>query len=150
MTGRSPSCRRSGINRVRTGHRVLRHGPGLRTGRGLACADERWPPEGWIVVVRPPGAETGILARPRRRELQAAAVGNEALGRVGFFLRVDDLDGAGRLLTAAGVEFVIHPARGALPAGGGGSFPPPATGGRGGGRLTIPVRSRTQAGRGAP
>jgi catechol 2,3-dioxygenase-like lactoylglutathione lyase family enzyme len=58
------------------------------------------------VVVRPPGGETGILLAQADGERQAAAVGNQAAGRVGFFLEVDDFDAAYQRMTAAGVEFV--------------------------------------------
>jgi catechol 2,3-dioxygenase-like lactoylglutathione lyase family enzyme len=46
------------------------------------------------VVVRPPGAETGILLARADGEQQEAVVGNQVAGRVGFFLRVDDFDAA--------------------------------------------------------
>ena len=42
-------------------------------------------------------------------ERQAAAVGNQVAGRVGFFLQVEDFDAAYRRMTAAGVEFVTEP-----------------------------------------
>jgi catechol 2,3-dioxygenase-like lactoylglutathione lyase family enzyme len=58
------------------------------------------------VVVRPPGAETGILLARADGDQQATIVGNQAAGRVGFFLRVDDFDSAYDRMTAAGVEFV--------------------------------------------
>jgi catechol 2,3-dioxygenase-like lactoylglutathione lyase family enzyme len=61
------------------------------------------------VVVRPPGAQTGILLARADGEQQAAAVGNQTAGRVGFFLRVDDFDTAYERMTAAGVEFVTVP-----------------------------------------
>ncbi|MER7207199.1 VOC family protein [Streptosporangium sp. NPDC020072] len=61
------------------------------------------------VVVRPPGAETGILLARADGDHQATAVGNQVAGRVGFFLRVDDFDAAYRRMTAAGVEFVTAP-----------------------------------------
>ena len=61
------------------------------------------------VVVRPPGAETGILLARADGERQAAAVGNQMAGRVGFFLRVDDFDAAVDRMTAAGVRFVTAP-----------------------------------------
>jgi len=69
---------------------------------------ERGRPKRWVVV-RPPGASTGIvLARPdgageRRR------VGAQAGGRVAFFLRVTDFDAAFDRMTAAGVTFVRAP-----------------------------------------
>jgi catechol 2,3-dioxygenase-like lactoylglutathione lyase family enzyme len=65
-------------------------------------------PKRWVVV-RPPGAETAILLARADGERQAAAVGNQAGGRVGFFLRVDDFDAACRRMTAAGVEFLTAP-----------------------------------------
>ncbi|WP_245647275.1 VOC family protein [Microtetraspora niveoalba] len=65
-------------------------------------------PKRWVVV-RPPGAETGILLARADGEHQTAAVGNQVAGRVGFFLRVDDFDAAHRRMVAAGVEFVTSP-----------------------------------------
>ena len=65
-------------------------------------------PKRWVVV-RAPGAETAILLARADGERQAAAVGNQAGGRVGFFLRVDDFDAACRRMTAAGVEFLTAP-----------------------------------------
>ena len=61
------------------------------------------------VVVRPPGAETGILLAQADGERQAAVVGDQIAGRVGFFLRVDDFDAAYRRMLGAGVEFVTCP-----------------------------------------
>lgn len=74
--------------------------PALTTEGGLP---KRW------VVVRPPGAETGILLARADGERQAAAVGNQVAGRVGFFLQVEDFDAAYRRMTAAGVKFVTEP-----------------------------------------
>ena len=65
-------------------------------------------PKRWVVV-RPPGAQTGILLAQADGERQAAAVGNQTGGRVGFFLRVDDFDAARARLTAAGAEFLTDP-----------------------------------------
>jgi catechol 2,3-dioxygenase-like lactoylglutathione lyase family enzyme len=61
------------------------------------------------VVVRPPGAETGILLARADGERQTMVVGNQVAGRVGFFLRVEDFDAAYRRIVAAGVEFVTAP-----------------------------------------
>ncbi|MFV2176950.1 VOC family protein [Actinomadura sp. LOL_016] len=71
-----------------------------RTNDGRA---KRW------VVVRPPGGGTGILLARADGERQAAAVGEQVAGRVGFFLRVDDFDAAYARLAAAGVEFATAP-----------------------------------------
>lgn len=65
-------------------------------------------PKRWVVV-RPPGAETGILLAHADGRDQAAAVGNQVAGRVGFFLQVDDFDAAYQHMLAAGVEFVTSP-----------------------------------------
>ncbi|MGC5015356.1 VOC family protein [Streptosporangium sp. DT93] len=65
-------------------------------------------PKRWVVV-RPPGGETGILLARADGAHQAAVVGNQIAGRVGFFLRVDDFDAAHARMTAAGVAFVTVP-----------------------------------------
>nr|WP_277351292.1 VOC family protein [Micromonospora sp. HNM0581] len=65
-------------------------------------------PKRWVVV-RPPGAQTGLLLARADGEHQRAAVGNQVAGRVGFFLRVDDFDAAYRRMTEAGVTFVREP-----------------------------------------
>lgn len=61
------------------------------------------------VVVRPPGAETGLLLAEADGPQQAAAVGNQTGGRVGFFLRVDDFEAAYRRMVEAEVEFLGEP-----------------------------------------
>ncbi|GAA5189538.1 VOC family protein [Rugosimonospora acidiphila] len=61
------------------------------------------------VVVRPPGAETGILLARADGERQVAAVGNQVAGRVALFLRVDDFDAAYARMVSAGVRFVGAP-----------------------------------------
>jgi catechol 2,3-dioxygenase-like lactoylglutathione lyase family enzyme len=65
-------------------------------------------PKRWVVV-RPPGAATGVLLARADGEDQAGVVGRQAAGRVGFFLRVDDFDDAYQRISAAGVEFVRPP-----------------------------------------
>jgi catechol 2,3-dioxygenase-like lactoylglutathione lyase family enzyme len=65
-------------------------------------------PKRWVVV-RPPNAETGLLLARADSPRQAATVGNQVAGRVGFFLRVDDFDAAHQRMAAAGVEFVTAP-----------------------------------------
>ena len=62
-------------------------------------------PKRWVVV-RPPGAVTGILLARADGPTQRAAVGRQMAGRVGFFLRVDDFDAAYARMQDAGVEFV--------------------------------------------
>jgi catechol 2,3-dioxygenase-like lactoylglutathione lyase family enzyme len=61
------------------------------------------------VVVRPAGAETAILLARADGDAQAAVVGRQVAGRVGFFLHVDDFEAMYDRLAAAGVEFVTPP-----------------------------------------
>jgi catechol 2,3-dioxygenase-like lactoylglutathione lyase family enzyme len=82
------------------GFDLVEDSPALTTNEGRP---KRW------VVVRPPGAETGILLAQADGERQATAIGNQVAGRVGFFLEVDDFDAAYRRMTAAGVEFATLP-----------------------------------------
>lgn len=65
-------------------------------------------PKRWVVV-RPPGAETGILLARADGADQVAAIGNQHAGRVGFFLHVDDFAASYRRMLAAGVEFLAEP-----------------------------------------
>jgi catechol 2,3-dioxygenase-like lactoylglutathione lyase family enzyme len=65
-------------------------------------------PKRWVVV-RPPGAATGLLLARADAPDQLAVVGQQAAGRVGFFLRVDDFDAAYQRMVSAGVEFVSPP-----------------------------------------
>ncbi|GIG93255.1 VOC family protein [Plantactinospora endophytica] len=75
--------------------------------------DTALPPEGgqptrWVVV-RPPGAATGILLRRADNDELRSAVGHQFGGRVGPFLRVDDFDATYERMVAAGVMFVETP-----------------------------------------
>src|SRR5918996_1594969 len=65
-------------------------------------------PKRWVVV-RPPGARTGILLARADGDQQAAAIGRQFAGRVGLFLRVDDFDAAYGRMAAGGVQFVSPP-----------------------------------------
>ncbi|MFI5895807.1 VOC family protein [Actinoplanes sp. NPDC051513] len=65
-------------------------------------------PKRWVVV-RPPGAGTGILLARADGAHQRSAIGNQTAGRVGFFLRVDDFDAHHRRMRQAGVTFVREP-----------------------------------------
>ena len=78
------------------GFDLVEDSPSLTT----SGAPKRW------VVVRPPGAITGLLLARADGERQAAVVGNQHGGRVGFFLRVDDFDARYAAMAAAGVTFV--------------------------------------------
>jgi len=65
-------------------------------------------PKRWVVV-RPPGAQTGILLARADGDQQAAAVGRQVAGRVGFFLRVEDFQATYDRMRDAGVVFVTPP-----------------------------------------
>ncbi|MFI9637550.1 VOC family protein [Nocardia sp. NPDC051929] len=65
-------------------------------------------PKRWVVV-RPPGAETGILLARADGARQAAVTGQQVAGRVGFFLQVEDFRSAYDRMVSRGVEFVGAP-----------------------------------------
>ena len=65
-------------------------------------------PKRWVVV-SPPGSATGLLIARADGPIQAAAIGNQVSGRVGFFLRVDEFEAAHQRMSAAGVEFLTEP-----------------------------------------
>jgi len=65
-------------------------------------------PKRWVVV-RPPGAQTGILLARADGDDQLAVAGKQVAGRVGFFLQTEDFDAAYQRMTAAGVTFVTSP-----------------------------------------
>jgi catechol 2,3-dioxygenase-like lactoylglutathione lyase family enzyme len=65
-------------------------------------------PKRWVVV-RPPGAVTGLLLARADGAEQAGAVGYQVAGRVGFFLHADDFDAAYERMSSKGVEFVTAP-----------------------------------------
>ena len=65
-------------------------------------------PKRWVVV-RPRGAQTGILLARADGDQQLRNVGHQFAGRVGLFLRVDDFDAAYQRMVSAGVRFVTAP-----------------------------------------
>jgi len=65
-------------------------------------------PKRWVVV-RPPGAQTGILLARADGDDQSAVVGKQAAGRVGFFLQTDDFEAAYQRMNDAGVRFLTSP-----------------------------------------
>jgi catechol 2,3-dioxygenase-like lactoylglutathione lyase family enzyme len=65
-------------------------------------------PKRWVVV-RPPGAQTGLLLARADGQKQTAIVGDQFAGRVGLFLRVGDFDAQYEKMLAAGVKFVRPP-----------------------------------------
>src|SRR4029453_9810399 len=62
-------------------------------------------PKRWVVV-RPAGAQTGILLARADGDDQERIAGQQFAGRVGMFLRVDEFDGAYQRMVARGVQFV--------------------------------------------
>jgi catechol 2,3-dioxygenase-like lactoylglutathione lyase family enzyme len=65
-------------------------------------------PKRWVVV-RPPGAQTGLLLAQADGSQQSGAVGGQFAGRVGLFLRVDDFEASFARMQSAGVEFIAEP-----------------------------------------
>lgn len=65
-------------------------------------------PKRWVVV-RPPGARTGLLLAKADGEREQQEVGEQFAGRVGLFLRVDDFQASYNRLREAGVDFVGEP-----------------------------------------
>jgi catechol 2,3-dioxygenase-like lactoylglutathione lyase family enzyme len=65
-------------------------------------------PKRWVVV-RPPGAQTGFVLARADGARQISAVGNQAGGRVSFFLRVDHFERSYEAMKSAGVIFVGQP-----------------------------------------
>lgn len=65
-------------------------------------------PKRWVVV-RPPGAATGLLLARADGPEQEQIVGRQVAGRVGFFLRVDDFAATHARMVAAGVTFLSGP-----------------------------------------
>ena len=61
------------------------------------------------VVVRPAGAQTGILLARADGERQAEVVGQQFAGRVGLFLRVGDFDACYERMNKFGIRFVSAP-----------------------------------------
>jgi catechol 2,3-dioxygenase-like lactoylglutathione lyase family enzyme len=66
-------------------------------------AGKRW------VVVRPAGAETGLLLAKAAGDGQAQGVGDQAGGRVFLFLHTDDFARDHGRMSAAGVRFLEPP-----------------------------------------
>lgn len=62
----------------------------------------------WVVVT-PRGSQGGLLLAKAAGEVQAARVGDQTGGRVGFFLHTDDFVADHARMAAAGVRFLEAP-----------------------------------------
>jgi catechol 2,3-dioxygenase-like lactoylglutathione lyase family enzyme len=82
------------------GFDLIEDSPALTTRAGRP---KRW------VVVRPPGARTGLLLAQADGEREVRTVGDQFAGRVGLFVRVDDFQDSYDQMREAGVEFVGEP-----------------------------------------
>ncbi|WP_121715769.1 VOC family protein [Streptomyces sp. E5N91] len=79
---------------------------------GFRLAEDTPRPDGsrWVVVEPGgPDAGTALLLARAKGEAQRARVGDQAGGRVGFFLRTDDFARDHARMTAAGVTFLEEP-----------------------------------------
>ncbi|MFD7997228.1 VOC family protein [Streptomyces mexicanus] len=79
---------------------------------GFRPVEDAPRPDGsrWVVVEPGAGASgTGLLLARARGEVQAARVGDQTGGRVGFFLHTDDFARDHARMTAAGVTFLEEP-----------------------------------------
>ncbi|MEU1911439.1 VOC family protein [Streptomyces massasporeus] len=79
---------------------------------GFRLVEDAPRPDGsrWVVVEPgAPGTGTGLLLARAKGEVQAARVGDQTGGRVGFFLHTDDFARDHARMTAAGVTFLEDP-----------------------------------------
>lgn len=81
---------------------------GFELAEDVASLTNDGRPKRWVVV-RPPGAETGILLARADGGEQESVVGRQFAGRVGLFLRVDDFDATYARMRNADVVFVTEP-----------------------------------------
>lgn len=77
-------------------------------GFALTRDDDMGGGKRWVVVT-PPGSQGGLLLAKAAGEAQAARVGDQTGGRVGFFLHTDDFAADHARMTAAGVKFLEAP-----------------------------------------
>lgn len=65
-------------------------------------------PKRWVVV-KPKGAQTGMLLARADGEHQTGMAGQQFAGRVGLFLRVDNFEAMYHRMVVSGVRFVSAP-----------------------------------------
>ncbi|MGR3662420.1 MAG: VOC family protein [Paracoccaceae bacterium] len=78
-------------------------------GLGFELVEDRIDGAKRWIVVRPVGAETGLVIARAVGAEQKAAIGNQTGGRVGFFLQTDDFDRDATAITSAGGAFEEEP-----------------------------------------
>lgn len=78
-------------------------------GLGFEVVEDRDEGHKRWIVVRPAGAETGLVLARAVNADQEAAIGNQVGGRVGFFLQTDDFDRDHDKIRGAGGQFEEHP-----------------------------------------
>ncbi|NTF85900.1 VOC family protein [Agrobacterium rhizogenes] len=78
---------------------------------GFDCLADEPQPEGkrWVVVKPKGGEGAALLLAQAADDGQRAAIGNQAGGRVGFFLKTDDFARDHAAMVAKGVLFLEEP-----------------------------------------
>ncbi|MGV1837655.1 VOC family protein [Rhizobium rhizogenes] len=78
---------------------------------GFDCLADEPQPEGkrWVVVKPKGGEGAALLLAQAADDGQRAAIGNQAGGRVGFFLKTDDFARDHAAMVAKGVRFLEEP-----------------------------------------
>ncbi|CAN7149924.1 VOC family protein [Rhizobium rhizogenes] len=78
---------------------------------GFDCVQDEVQPEGkrWLVVKPKGGDGAALLLAQADDEGQRSAIGNQAGGRVGFFLKTDDFARDHAAMVAKGVRFLEEP-----------------------------------------
>ena len=74
----------------------------------VCLADEDQGRKRWVCVA-PKGAQTGLILARADTPAQAALIGNQHGGRVGFFLHTDDFGATADLIKRAGGQFCEDP-----------------------------------------
>lgn len=82
-------------------------------GLGFECLSDQPMPDGkrWLVVKPKGEGASGLLLAQADGDAQAAAIGNQTGGRVGFFLYTDDFDADFHRMKANGIRFLEEPRR---------------------------------------
>jgi catechol 2,3-dioxygenase-like lactoylglutathione lyase family enzyme len=79
-----------------------------KLGFGLSSDQDLGGGKRWVVVT-PPGSQGGLLLAKASGPEQAARIGDQTGGRVGFFLHTDDFHRDHARMIAAGVRFTEAP-----------------------------------------